>query len=157
MPTLFEDIYDLFLISVRDFKLDKLSQYSEQNSTNDFETYLQGFLLRSCHHFTNCTKDLTDYVLTPTAQFNQTLSLREQNILADLMVIAWFDKELNDVSQFSLHLSNSDFKTYSEAQNLKEKSERADRLREKISQDMVDYGLLNVDWNSWASGNFYGQ
>jgi hypothetical protein len=147
-------VYDLFLVSVRDYKLDLLYQDDEDNDTTNFPTYLQGFLIRAIPKFTNCTKDMTNYTLTTTPQFNVTLSLIEKVILADLMVIEWLNKEINDVTQFNLHLSNADFKTYAEANNLKEKSERADKLREKVDKDMLDYGLAAIDWDAWRSGEY---
>lgn len=30
----------------------------------------------------------------------------------------------------------------------------ADRLREKVNQDMVDYGLARTPFKEWASGNY---
>ena len=30
----------------------------------------------------------------------------------------------------------------------------ADRLREKVSQDMVDYGLYRTSFKDWAVGNY---
>lgn len=155
--TLFTDIYDLFLVSVRDYKIDLLYQSSVQNNTNDFENYLQGFLIKAIPKFTKCKKNLYNYVLSPTAQFNETLDLNEQVILSNLTAIEWFEKEINDVTQFNLHLNNTDFKHYAESQNLKEKSDRADKLREKIAQDMTDYEIGNVDWSAWRSGIFDGQ
>ena len=128
---------------VRDYKLDSLYQQSQ----TDFATYLQGFLKRSIPKFTNCSKSL-GYVISPTPQFNENLSLLEQVILADWMVINWLEKEVNDVTQFNLHLNDTDFKHYSEAQNLKEKRERLNDMREKLNQDMVDYGFQNIDWSA---------
>lgn len=46
------------------------------------------------------------------------------------------------------------FKHYAEANNLKEKSEYADRQREKVSQDMTDYGLRHTPFKDWAAGNY---
>ena len=46
------------------------------------------------------------------------------------------------------------FKHYSEESNLKQKSERLDRMREKVSQDMVVYGLYHTPFNKWADGDY---
>jgi hypothetical protein len=155
VSTTFEEVYDLFTIVVQDYKLTELYNYSVEHTSDDFTTYLQGFLIRAIPRFTYCANSLS-YTTTPTAQFTATLTLNEKEILSDLMVVEWFDREINDVTQFNLHLNDTDFKHYAEGQNLKEKSDRIDRLREKIKQDMTDYEFGNIDWNAWASGDFSG-
>jgi hypothetical protein len=149
VATLFSDIYDLFLIEVRDYKLDNLYQ----SSPTDFDTYLQGFLIKAIPDFDNCNQDLEDFDLV-NKQFTATLTLREQTILSELMALKWLTKEVNDVNQFTLHLTDTDFKHYSEAQNLKEKIEHRDRMREIIDQKMLSYGLKNAPWSTWAGGSY---
>jgi len=149
MATTYDEIYDLCLVSLRDYKLDELYDTSVVN----FKLYLEGFLLRAIPKFTNCVQDLTDRNDT-TQTFNITLSDKEKDILASLTGIEWFKKEIQDVTQFNLHLNDTDFKHYAEGQYLKEKSEFYDREREKINQEMVDYSLKHTDWVAWANGNF---
>ena len=149
MATPFAEIYDLFLIEVQDYKLDKLYQ----SSPTDFNTYLQGFLIRAIPEFTNCKKNLEDIDLT-LKQFNQDLSMKEKDILCKYMTIQWLNREVNNVTQFNLVLNDTDFRRYAEGQNLKEKTTHRDKLREMVSQDCVDYGLLTNDWSAWASGNY---
>ena len=149
MATLFTDIYDLFLAEVTDYKLDAL--YA--TSVTDFETYLQGFLKRAIPKFTNCAQDLTDVNFT-TGTFNITLTLMEQTILSSLMAIEWLNKEIQNVSQINIHLNDRDFKHHSAAQNLKEKKALKNELREIVSQDMVDYGILNIPWSDWADDDY---
>jgi hypothetical protein len=150
MATPFSDIYDLFLVLVQDTKL--IDLYNQ--SLGDFEIYLQGFLMPAITDFDNCEQNLEVYSLT-SSQFTATLTLKEKNILAKLMVIQWLLKEIQNVSQMNLHLNDTDFKRYSEAQNLREKSEYYNRLREIVNQDMVDYGLKNTPWTEWIAGNFF--
>lgn len=52
------------------------------------------------------------------------------------------------------YISNIRFKHYSEEKNLKEKSQYADRLREKLDQDMINYGLSHTPFAEWAVGNY---
>ena len=54
----------------------------------------------------------------------------------------------------NLSLNDNDFKHYSEEKNLKEKSTYADRLREKVSQEMTNYGLYRTPFSQWAVGNY---
>ena len=149
MATTYSEIYDLALITIRDYKLDELY---DLNPT-DFETYLKGFLIRAIPKFTNCQQDLDDRDDVADT-FNITLTTKEQDILASLLINQWLNKEIQDVTQFNLHLNDTDFKHYAEGQNLKEKQNKFDENREIVNQDMVDYGLKNVDWTSWANGNF---
>ncbi len=147
--TPFSKIYDLFLVSVKDYKIDKLYEQSVSNNTNAFEKYLEGFLIRAIPEFSNCRTPLDFDASSSDPHFLHELSTKEQVILSDLMLMQWFEKEINDITQFNLHLNNTDFKHYSEAQNLKEKSDRADRIRERVYQAMVDYGYDSADWTSW--------
>jgi len=151
MTTSFDEIYDLALVSFRDYKLDQLYDISE----SDFKNVLQGYLFKAIPKFTNCKKDLED-INTTTKQFNSILTLTEQVILSDCTVIEWMTPKILDITQMELHLNDTDYKHYSEQQNLKGKQDAQNVLREKINQDMVNYGLKNIPWSEWAGGNFFG-
>lgn len=148
MATTFSDIIDVALVTIQDYKLNSLYQTNPE----DFQTITNAFLLRGLPQFTNCKTPLT-YDMT-TQSFTNTLTPLEISILADLWVYEWFEWHVQNVTQFENKRAPSDFKHYSEAENLKQKSEYLDKLREKYSQKMVDYGLLNVDWATWGNGNF---
>ena len=126
MGTLFEKDYEAFLL------------------------YLQGTLERSIPDFTSCNTDLSyneveDENGNMVMAFDNELSNKEINILSSIMVYNWFSRKVQDVTQFQGHLSNKEFKAHSEANNLKEKSEYLDRLREKYNQDIVDYQVEAMD------------
>jgi len=114
---------------------------------------LKTFLLRSIPKFANCTKKIIE-VDPSSNEFPCALDLSEKNILSELMVCTWLDWVINDIRQISLHLQDNDFKTFSEESNLKQKSEYCDRVREKASQDMVEYGLRNTPFEKWAVGDY---
>lgn len=139
MATSFDSIKDLALIIIRDYKLDKLYE----KSVDDFQTYTDGMLIKSIPKFVECLQPL-DYD-KDKREFANELSLKEQSILADWFVYTWFETNVNDVTQFNLHLTNTDFKHYAEANNLEAKSEYLDRMREKIKQDSLDYQNENLD------------
>lgn len=140
MATSFETVYDRALITIDDYQLNALAQADYEA----FLLHLQGILERAIPDFTVCHNDLSyDTESTPVA-FVATLNNKEINILAELMVYNWFDGKINDVTQFQGHLNNKEFNSRPEGANLKEKSERLDRLREKINQDMVDYELSDL-------------
>jgi len=152
MGTAFSEIYDLFLTNKKDYKIDELYTLGS-TPTSNFTNYLKGFLIKGIPNFTNCIQDLDDRD-DSTETFNITLSSLEKGIIVDLMDYEWFLREVNDVTQFNLTLSDTDFKHYSEAQNLKEKQEKADRMREQYEQKMTVYGLKNIPWADWKEGNY---
>jgi hypothetical protein len=137
MGTPFETVYDRALAVIKDYKLDSLAQTDYAS----FLLYWQSILEISVPDFTGCFNSL-EYDDT-LKEFNATLTNKEINILAKIMVAGWFSGQVQDVVQFQLHLQQKEFKHYAEGQNLKEKSEYLDRLREKYNQDIQDYQIEN--------------
>ena len=147
--TTFDDIHDLTLLVIQDFKLDELYTSSSTN----FNTTMDGLLIRSISEFTNCQQDLTDYTLS-TRTFNIVLTLVEKTILSKLQVITWLNSKILDVLQLQNHLNDTDFRTFSSAQNLKAKMDAREILREEVSQSMTSYGLSATPWTDWGNGVF---
>lgn len=139
MATSFDAVEDLALVVISDYKLDNLYRLSQE----DFQRYCDSFLVTAINDYNlECDSDL-GFNLS-TRQLDKDLNSSEMKILADFWGLAWFMKEVQDSTQFSLKLtSTGGFQTHSEAQNLKEKSAWADKLRERISQKIVDYQLKN--------------
>ena len=146
--TTFEDIYKLFLYSFQDFELKRL--FAMDSDTG--EDLLQTFLFRAIPLFKNCKKDIFD-VDEINKCFNCKLDIQEKGILSDLMVLKWMDFIVNDTTQWG-GLQDTDFKRESAANNLKEKKNYVDEWREKVEQEMVDYGLRHTPFDEWAVGNF---
>lgn len=138
MGTPFEVVYDRALATIKDYKLDSLAQ----SDYTAFTMYLQGILEWAIPEFTGCLNDLS--YDPETQSFSGALTNKEISILAKLMVAGWFTGQVQDVTQFELHLTNREFHHYAESQNLREKSEYLDRLREKYSQDIMNYQLANM-------------
>lgn len=136
MGTTFDQIEDLALVIISDYKLDKL--YTQ--NPNNFKSVCDSFLLQAIPHFTECRQSLS-YNLT-NRTFNNELSELEIAILADFWCLAWWDRKTQDAKQIELKLGTSGgFETHSESQNLKEKSNHADKVREKVYQRITDYQL----------------
>lgn len=141
--TPFEEIYDLALVVIKDYKLDAL--YNE--SYEGFLKYMEGMLLMSISRFEGRCEQSLEYEDNITEEglpshiFKSSLTLMEKTILADLMVMTWMERETNDATQVNLMLTGRDKKRNSESTNLKEKSERLDRLREKVQDLMMQYQL----------------
>lgn len=148
MATSFDEIIDLGLIVVNDYKLNKL--FTQDPSV--FMKYCDGFLIKAIPNFTLCQQSLEyiiDYTVDPPVrEFINTLTIYEKNILADYWAIEWFTREVQNASQIANKLQNSgSFKNHSEAQNLKAKESYLDGLREKVSQKCTDYLLMSVPKN----------
>ncbi len=139
MPTSFDTVIDLALITVNDYKLMKLYNRDAEG----FQKWCDGFLISAVPNFVQCQKDLT-YDLT-TREFNADLSNMEISILADYWVIKWLEREVQNSAQIQLKLKTSgSFQFNSEAQNLKEKSTYLDKLREKVRQKTTEYQLNDL-------------
>ena len=148
--TSLNEVYDLFLQLVQDYKLMDLFNTSEV----DFENYVQAWLEFAITDFNMCDQNL-DFDDT-TKKFSSVLTRDNKNILDSLMMKYWLTKTVNDITQINLHITDRDFKVASEAQNLKEKSAHLNMVRESCSQLLVDYGYKRVDWSSWLNQNFMG-
>lgn len=137
--TSFNDVIDLALVTVDDYKLVKLMQQSEE----EFLEYCDGFLIRAIPNFFQCRQSL-DYDLNNRV-FESDLTPVEISILADFWAIEWLTKEVQNSAQFQLKLKvNNAFTFNSEAQNLKEKTSWLDRLRERVWQKIVDYQVSDL-------------
>jgi hypothetical protein len=147
--TPFSDVYDLALMLIQDYTLNNLYQISP----TDFETFMQGLLIRAIPDFKNCEQDLSNYDEN-AGTFNITLTYVEKDILAKLLTIKWWVRGIQDIRQTNLHLNDNDFKHFSEAQNLAGKQNYREVLREEVDRDMTEYGLKNINWTEWANGKF---
>jgi hypothetical protein len=151
--TSFGTIFNLLMVTIRDYKIDAL--FDATDLTN-FENFMTGFLTKAIPKFTNCQYTLEDHVDFDDQEFDITLTLTEQVILSDLLVIEWMMSKILDVTQMQLHLNDTDFKHYAESQNLTAKINTKEILREVVNQDMQNYGIGKIPWSEWAGGNFFG-
>jgi hypothetical protein len=146
MATPYSDIFNLFLANIQDYVIDDMYD----NSTADFEQYATVFLQRSIPLFDNCLKDLTNRDDT-TRTFNIDLTLTEQLILSDLMTIMWLKKEINNILEMRNFLVSGDYKSFSSANNLKEKRAWYETLSKDIDMAITKYGYSNNDWTTFLT------
>lgn len=148
MGTLFEEIYDYSLSVINDYKLNELAK-------KDYEAFLlywETILINVIPEFDGCLKSLEyEYVEIQVNEdkkripvFIETLENKEKSILGKLMVICWFTGKIQDVTQFQGSLSTREFKKFSEANNLKQKSVYLDGLITKCEQEITDYQLRHL-------------
>ena len=147
METLYSDIFELVLSGFNDYKIDKL--YQSDITSRNMDVYLTGFLIRAIPNFDNCEQDLEDRNDT-SRTFNITLTTDEKVILSELAIVQLLKKEVNDVKQMELHLSDPKaYKHYAEANNLKEKRDTMYSAQENAERMMVKYSHKNIDWNDY--------
>lgn len=150
MATTSREVYDLFMMTVQDYRLVDLYNNSEE----DFDTYLEAWLLYAINDFTVCNQALEFDVSTDT--FSVELNLQNKLILAKLMMKYWLQREVNNITQMNLHITDRDFKIASEAQNLREKVKYLNVVKEDCSQMLNDYGYGHNSWDDWFNQSFKG-
>lgn len=150
MATELSEIYDLFMQKVTDYRLLDLFETSQSN----FENYLESFLQFAIVDFYVCDQDLDYDNVTKT--FPDTLSRWNKVILATLMMKHWLQKNVNDITQMNLHITDRDFKVMSEAMNLREKNTYLNAVKEECSQMLIDYDYRGHNWNNWNNQDFTG-
>lgn len=134
--TSFDEIIDLALVTVNDYRLSKLAEQGEEN----FNTYVDGFLISSIPYFPECRQSL-DFN-AEQREFVVDLTNLEKSILANLWIIQWYARDNQTYALYRQHLqSASSFKNHSESQNLKENSAYLDKLREELDRQKVSYQL----------------
>ncbi len=146
--TTFGEVFDFFMTTVKDFRLDTLYL----TSVVDFENYLSGFLIPAITEFEICDQSLA----YSTSTFTETLTQKNINILVKLMKRRWLEKDINDYKQISLAVTDKDFKRYAESNLILAKQKMLILEREEISQAFTNYSLKNTtDWASWYSGVYF--
>ena len=154
MATSVSDIFDLFMTRVNDYQLTAI--YNTSAST--LNMHLEPYLLDTIQEFDICDQSL-DYTLTSGSvegYFTETLNNRNKYMLSRIMVKFWWAYQVRNLLQFSNLLQDSDFRTFSQAQNLQAKQQTYNTEREEVSQLLVDYGLKGIPWNEWKIQNFDG-
>jgi len=146
VATAYNEVFTLFLSGIQDYKIDNL--YLSATPTLA-DAYMCDFLIKGIPYFDNCEQDLENRDDT-TRTFNITLTTDEKVILSDLMTVQWLTKEVNDIRQMQLHLSDPKaFKHYAEANNLKEKKDLLGVMQEKADKLMVRYSNKNINWDDF--------
>ena len=154
MTTTLSEVADLFLTKVTDYRLDSIFESSGSSALN---FYLEPYILNSIDEFEDiCTQDLsyTESTDDEEGYFSVNLTRENKNVLAQLMVRYWLGKSIRDILQMNNSLQDHDYKTYSQAQNLKAKQDFYNMTREENSQLLVDYGIKHNNWTNWKLQDF---
>jgi len=153
MSTLSSEINDLFLMRVKDYRLDSI--YNSSGSSA-FNVYLEPWLLDAIDEFDICNQDLTYVSSTTTDEgyFATTLTSKNKNILSQIMVKYWLANSVSNILQMDNLIQDHDFKTFAQANNLKAKQDYLSAKKEEISQVLIDYDYKNNDWSAWRNQTF---
>lgn len=147
--TNFSDIYNLFLNSLsNDYQLKKLFVDSPEVA----EDLLQTWLIQAIAKFSDCQINLEENIDLSNQKFLDSLSLTEQVILSDLMVLNWIEYQINNITQMKLSVQDRDFKTHAEERNLSGKVEYHDKWREKVYHEISEYTKKQYPISSWGGG-----
>lgn len=141
--TPYQNIYARFALKVQDYTLDELFA----KSLEDYESYLRGWLKSAITKFSKCLQDLTDRN-DEEQVFNIELTELEEEILATLMEVEWSEKEVKNIMEIRLALSDSDYRRYAEANNLRAKLALQNQLIERADRLIVEYTYANYDFSN---------
>ena len=146
--TNFENIYNLSLVTIGDYKLKKLISIDSEQ----FYKYMRSLLTTGIPEFSGCLQSL-DYISqqetndngdTYTAYyFVNDLSVTEQAILARLVIIKWWEQKLQEVTVFQGSIPDRDFSKMEIANGLKQKSEYKDKLYDEVARLTSEYQCDN--------------
>ncbi|RPI82270.1 MAG: hypothetical protein EHM34_07195 [Nitrosopumilales archaeon] len=150
MTTSLDEVCDLFLGRITDYRLTTLYTTSGSGALN---TYLEPYLLDAIDEFDVCDQALV--YSTSTQTFSVTLTSINKNMLSFIMVKYWLAKEIRDINQMRLHLFDRDYKTFAEANNLKTKIDLYTITCEEVSNKLTSYGYKRwVTWDDWDDQDF---
>lgn len=148
MATPFSTIFSNFMMTIEDYTL--VSLYN--TSVSNFETYLTGWLIPAIADFKICNQSL----VYSGSNFTADLTQENINILVLLMKKNWLIKQIDDIKQMNLAVTDKDFKRFAESNNMLAKQKRLVMMQEEVSQALVDYGLDdNNMWVSWINSGVF--
>ena len=149
MATPFSTIEDLALVTIQDYKLDRMYRASPTN----WETFVAGYVVRASLHFDNSNIDLSYDLINK--QFINTLGNSEIQILVYLFIQMWIERVAQNLTQIVSTMTPSDAKRTNVPAMVKEQQYKLDTLREKTAQMITEYSYANADFQGWANGNFF--
>ena len=137
MGTTFDEIYDLALVTMQDYKIDELYQLDRPT----FKTFMKGFLVTGLPEFDVNLEDLSYTDET----FNNIISDKAKLILSEIIVYEWYKRNNNDVLVYKPKLTSKQFKQIEISSGIKQRSEYLDKMYEKIRYDISQYQLMNFN------------
>ena len=147
--TKFDEIYKIFLNGIsNDYRIKQMFL----KDVTVAEDMLLTWLTKAVTYFTDCLQDLENNFDIDNNRFTLSLTLTEKVILADLMLLAWMDWNINNITQMNLSLQDSDFNRHAETQNLRGKVSYANEWRERVYHQISEYTHKDITIADWATG-----
>lgn len=145
MGTPYQDVFDRFSMKAKDYELDALFASSETN----YNTYIKGFLIGAIPKFAyDCETDISTSARDDTTMvFNNTLLELEIEILAQMMIREYVQREVVKLEDMRRILGDSDFNLTSGANSLRENKGLLVNIGEDLSSLIVQYSWENVDFD----------
>lgn len=140
-PTPFSEIFDFFLVKVKDYDLARM-----QNE--DMEALLTQYLRVACVRFKVCRKNLQNRDMK-LKQFNEQLSDSEMEILAEHIMVQWLESYLNDTDILRNKLNTKDFNFFSPANLLEQIRDRYETAEFHARKLTNAYSYEDVDLKGW--------
>lgn len=166
--TPFAVVYNKFLSKITD---DLYVELTREDTYKDCETMLMSAI--PAFEFprfpvfdidTNIEYADADGVVVSKGRFNSNLTLEEINILADLVMIEWLQRQISSVENTRMKYSGSDFKFTSQANHIdkllkmlkeyKTLNRRNQRLYKRRKVD--EKGQVSSNWSVLAGGVISG-
>lgn len=133
MATSFSDVFNKFLNLIKDRGL--VVDFTDEELTDILTLHLEEI---SDLYFTNCEKDLSD---RDGDSFTETLSSREQWIIANGMILSWLKPIIYDESKLRDRLTSKDYNALHSQGNL------IDKLILLKKEAQRDLKSLTVDYS----------
>ncbi len=133
MATPFSEVFDVFLR--------KISDYSFINLTSDeMDQLLSDYLISAIPKFNKCKTDLS---ARDSAQFQNTLTDEEKEILGTIMIDEWLRPQIFSIELLKQSLGSKDWQLYSQANHLKELRELRKDVQNEIDSMLISYSYSN--------------
>lgn len=141
MATAYSDVYEAALFNITDIGLASLA-------TDDAEDVLFAYMLKAIVDFAPiCKKDLSDRNEVQ-AEFNESLSETEVEILALGITSKWLSHKAMFSQNMRDSMSSKDYSFHSPANMLTALMDAADRMRRVFKNAMLEYSYNNGDISS---------
>lgn len=131
--TEFSEIYGLFLSNIHDYSILQLPD-------EDITEFLDLLLKKAIPLFDTCRVDLSDRT---SVAFNQKLSDTEVDILVSYMMVSYLRPTILNTTNTQKELTDREFRSYSQANHLKELVNLYTTFVSEAESKKVKYGYKN--------------
>lgn len=139
MSTPYSDIYDKATKTLQSYTFASLPQAT-------FETFFRAWLDEAANvYFIDCETDLTD-VNETSKQFNNTLTSREQWILAYSICLSWLSFNINNEQKLVDKIGDRDYLVHSPANLLNSLLKVQDAVRNRLEDALEMYSYRDMSF-----------